>query len=100
MLSGPLPTHNNPTSTRRTCASPTHRHQKCMGQLRELMLSAAASDEPLPFPVRCADLLAFDPSLAYSLLHYPKLLLPIFGDTIFEMQVTHLLTCLLDYLLT
>jgi DNA replicative helicase MCM subunit Mcm2 (Cdc46/Mcm family) len=55
-------------------------------QLQTLVLKVLGHAEHTSFLVTCSDLIDFDPSLAYVVIHHPKLLLPIFDEAVFEAQ--------------
>ena len=54
--------------------------------LEGLVLRYSGPSEHTSFIVSCHDLIDFDPSLGYNVIHFPKLLLPIFDEAIFEAQ--------------
>jgi DNA replicative helicase MCM subunit Mcm2 (Cdc46/Mcm family) len=55
-------------------------------ELEELVLRYSGPSEHATFEVKCHDLIDFDPSLGFSVIHHPKLLLPIFDEAIFQAQ--------------
>jgi DNA helicase MCM9 len=55
-------------------------------ELEDLVLRYSGPSEHATFEVKCHDLIDFDPSLGFSVIHYPKLLLPIFDEAIFQAQ--------------
>eukprot|EP01041_Mallomonas_annulata_P012448 gene12448-26191_t len=56
-------------------------------QLIDLVLRPAGKEQYVPFLVNAYNLIDHDPVLAYTILNYPKLLLPLFNETIIEAQI-------------
>lgn len=57
-----------------------------LAQVERLLLSPGADDEHASFVVQCPDLADFDATLAHTLVHFPRLLLPIFEEALVEAQ--------------
>jgi DNA helicase MCM9 len=60
--------------------------ERQFSELESLVLRTAGPSEHFKFEVSCNDLLDFDPSLGFNVIHFPKLLLPIFDEAVFEAQ--------------
>lgn len=55
-------------------------------QLQRLIVQQTDADAHHSFYVHCHDLIHFDCALAYTVFHYPKLLLPVFEEALDELQ--------------
>ena len=55
-------------------------------EVENLLLSSSQQKDQVPFPVFATELIDFDPSLGYTLLHFPRLLLPLFKDSLLDLQ--------------
>lgn len=55
-------------------------------ELEELLLKICGLQEHSSFEVTCDDLVDFDPSLGYSIIHHPKLLIPLFNEGLMLAQ--------------
>jgi len=55
-------------------------------QFIALLLRDAGSEDYVPFLVDSFDLLQFDPTIGFLVINYPKLLLQVFEDALFELQ--------------
>lgn len=51
-----------------------------------ILLKSSGPEEHVSVPVSALDLIAFDSALAFNVLHYPGLLLPIFDEAVLECQ--------------
>ena len=61
--------------------------ERLFDQLEELVMREAASpSEHFGFPVQCHDLLDYDATIGFLIIHYPKHILPIFDEAIFQAQ--------------
>jgi DNA helicase MCM9 len=54
--------------------------------VEHLILLPGAPDEHTSFDVQCPDLADFDATLSHTLVHFPRLLLPIFEEALVEAQ--------------
>ena len=59
---------------------------RLFSELESLVLRYAGPSEHTSIEVFCNDLIDFDPSLGFNVVHYPKLIIPIFDEAIFEAQ--------------
>jgi DNA helicase MCM9 len=57
-----------------------------LDQLQKLLLRNCTADEHYSFEVAASDLVHYDSALSYSLLHHPRLLIPIFKEAVLELQ--------------
>lgn len=64
----------------------TYIEERCMKQLEELLLLESSQEDHVAFKVHSHDLVDYDSGLAFAILNYPKLLLPIFDEAVFEAQ--------------
>ena len=55
-------------------------------EIERIVMLEIGPDEHLSFPIHAHDFIDYDPALAYIILHYPKLLLPIFEEALYEAQ--------------
>lgn len=60
--------------------------ERLFTELESLVLRYSGPSEHLAFEIICCDLLDYDPSLCFNVIHYPKLLLPIFDEALLEAQ--------------
>lgn len=57
-----------------------------LDQIEQLLLRSSNVDQHHSFQVATPDLINFDSALSYSVLHYPRLLVPIFKEAVIELQ--------------
>jgi DNA helicase MCM9 len=60
--------------------------ERLFNELEALVLKYSGPSEHFMFEVSCTELIDFDPSLGFNIIHFPKLLIPIFDEAIFEAQ--------------
>ena len=60
--------------------------ERLFKELESLVLRYAGPAEHTSIEVFCDDLIDFDPSLGFNVIHYPKLIIPIFDEAVFEAQ--------------
>ena len=60
--------------------------QNYLEDIEKTILLEIGPDEHISFSIHDHDFIDYDPALAYTVLHYPKLLLPIFEEAIYEAQ--------------
>eukprot|EP01038_Epipyxis_sp_PR26KG_P007770 gene7770-10556_t len=61
---------------------------ECYTQVENLLLQPIKSinHQHFSFHIICQDIIDFDPVIAYMILHFPKLLIPLFEDVLVELQ--------------
>ena len=65
----------------------TFLEERLFDQLEDLVMTVAAGpSEHFGFPVRCHDLLDFDPAVGFMVIHHPNHILRIFDEAIFQAQ--------------
>jgi len=60
--------------------------ERHIDSIERLVLLEVGQEEHLSLPVHAHDFIDYDAALAYTVLHYPKLLLPIFEEALYEAQ--------------
>lgn len=54
--------------------------------IERIVLLEVGQEEHVSLPIHAHDFIDYDPALAYTVLHHPKLLLPIFEEALYEAQ--------------
>lgn len=59
-----------------------------LNSIERLLLLHLRPDQHTSFNVLAPDIIDFDASLGFSLIHFPRLLIPVFEDALLEIQTT------------